>query len=783
MTERYQGILKGCQTERGFGFVKVPSLQSDVFIHAKYMPGKQQPVDGQKIEFSVEETEKGPQARKVKVLFTLGPTPYTFVPVQVEKSEEDGYSDSTASTFEVPGHDGAQIGSRISGKLKLTLTAHTPLLVGARRITLQDNNRNVVEPWRLNDEHKSVVLAGSSLKGMIRHYLSALLNAPMERVYEQYFSYRPNLAFAGDGGIKFEPREAVIEKEPDQSGEGMKVRLLGKGRQAIFVRSKAIGVIKSATDNGLLPEGTEISELKFKKQRIFRDSRASWRANIEYQLLRYNGGISGIVDDKGQGEFSRLHGENGGRGTGLYKAVLAPTNGESKIVQPHIVKAYQKTQQELADTKHGHSSSRNPIIGNDKDRAASSLKDAKALKLLKPGTLIYVEVDNSGNVVSFGHHFRYRWGYRDTVRKLDRAGKNPRVRPELSVPEEPPELTEDGYAASLTAARALFGYAADEELHGKVFSDSFQRLAGRVSLNHAVEVLEERKTREEHRFVHDPRPANDSDPTLLPLKELGSPKASAVEFYIQQRESDNEQGRLTTYGDLVDDSVPASRLAGRKFYRHQPVDVKSGAPYLAHTKDEKANSRAPLVHCVSQPGAQFRFTLRFQDLDEVELGALLFVLGIQHADQFKKGTAPPQELVDTPKYALKLGYARPLGFGSVTCALEKVELLSRDGATANAPVSMQSVKCPTEWRQTYVQKFLDKARDSANLPPNLDICLDAWSYAGRSSADYPREDDNIFTFHTDLRRAHAKSRRLSGGGNSLTDYTELVKPETGGGNE
>ena len=822
MTIRHIGKLKNCNSQKRYGFVSAKGYPKGVFVHANYMPEEKPPINEQKIEFSVIETERGAQARDIKVLSTPESrqisnngrssagssstiagrqpggrglanaghtaTPYTFVPVEVKKDSEDGYSYPTASVFHAPGHDGTQCSGRVSGKLKLTLTAHTPLLVGGRHFKQPGEDKNIIEPWRLKDQHKRVLLAGSSLKGMIRHHVSALLNAPMEKVYEQYFSYRPNLDLPRQGSrTRLEFREAVIESAPDESGHGMSIRVLGQGRQAIFVRSGALSklqpIASSAGDK--LPAGVAIPQVTYdsdpRRRRLYPNG-PGWQTDREYQLIKYNGGIAGIVDAHNHGEFSRLHDDNGG--IELYKAVLAPTNGKSTHVEHHIVEAYRKTQQELADTNHGHSSSRNPNIGTDNAKARQakeSLEDAKGLHLLKPDNLIYVEINDAGAIVSFGHHFRYRWGYRDTVRKLNRIDDDAHTRPELAMHyDEGVGVTEDGYSAELTAARAIFGYAADDDLHGKIFTGSFQRLAGRLSFNHAVEVVEKEKDKDADRFVHH------SGSPLLPLKELGSPKASAVEFYIRQRREENDNGRLSTYGDLVEhpDAAPQSRdescLAGRKFYRHQPAAERSSAPYLASTPDEVNNNRASLAHCASQPGTQFRVTLRFQDLNQIELGALLFVLGIQHAKEFRAGKTPSNEAPDNPTYALKLGYARPLGFGSVTFALDGAETIAQEQTNGKTVIHMEQVDDPAQWRQACIQAFLDKVKTESGLSPHLDTCLEAWSYAGRKDAAYPRKDDGeIFDFHTDLRRRHSKARRVAGKAGGPMNETVLADPAYG----
>ena len=709
------------------------------------------------------------------------PIPYTFVPVEVSSPSSDQPARATAELFDVPGHSGESLEpARISGKLRLTMTAHTPLLVGSRRFKEEKQPEgSIVTPWRLADRSDRVVIPGSSLKGMIRHYLSALLNAPMEKVQEQYFSYRPNLGLPQEERPTdaFRWREAVIERAPDAEGNDMKVRVLPPGRQSFFLlhgRHKQLGL----EVGDVRPFRHEFGNLSTSRPRKRRG---------DYQLIRYNGGIAGVVSETGEGTFSKLHAERQHKNTEedgkkrgkpprkvkLHDHVLTPTKiGKRHTVSQRVVRAYQRTQGELADTDFGHSSSRNPNIGSDrekgkskKQRATKSLQRAKALRLLKRHTLIYVELNANDEIVSFGHHFRYRWAYRDSIRKLARGSNRPATRPEVGV-DASRESSE-----RLTAARAIFGYAVDSEIHDD-FKPDYSSVAGRIALNHGLEVLAGGRNTKEERFVH-----NESS-RFLQMKELSSPKASAVEFYIQQRPDDNEAGCLTTYGDLDDGGQ--SLLAGRKFYRHQPPAAKTTC-YLASTQKQDDAKRASIAHCVSTPGAQFRFTLRYQDLSPVELGALLYVLGIQHADDFEREDVPEQEHVDDPNYALKIGFGRPLGLGSVTLSLDEAECLETIKSGNEAVVDLQPVTDVTGWRQRHIKAFLDEAQAKPGLSPNRRVCLDAWSYAGRGLAAYPTvtKEGKVYTFHTLLRRDHSVARRTRPV-EAINESVGLAKPSRGG---
>ena len=69
MSERIQGTVKWFSSVKGYGFITRES-GDDVFVHysAVQADGFRKLEEGQKVEFSVEETPKGPQAVNVVIL-------------------------------------------------------------------------------------------------------------------------------------------------------------------------------------------------------------------------------------------------------------------------------------------------------------------------------------------------------------------------------------------------------------------------------------------------------------------------------------------------------------------------------------------------------------------------------------------------------------------------------------------------------------------------------------------------------------------------------------------
>lgn len=66
-TERIQGTVKWFNTTKGYGFISPDDGGKDVFVHysAIKMEGYAYLDEGDRVEFSVEDSPKGPQAANV----------------------------------------------------------------------------------------------------------------------------------------------------------------------------------------------------------------------------------------------------------------------------------------------------------------------------------------------------------------------------------------------------------------------------------------------------------------------------------------------------------------------------------------------------------------------------------------------------------------------------------------------------------------------------------------------------------------------------------------------
>jgi len=586
--------------------------------------------------------------------------PYSFWPIDLHNTVKD-----------IPiWHDGSSDEEVYSGELLCTLTALTPLLVGNQRFTVQEaivaelpvtNNvkqeKAILEPLRLTDGR--VLLTGSSLKGMLRNHLSALLNAPMDRVKEHHYTYRPNLDFNSKEKVKYEARPAIVTKI---DGEHIEVNILPNARSAVF-REKPSNA----------------------------------------KTFVYHGGIDG------EGILARAHAKAENKKGGAYTQAYVSQQDIDKAIPltiPLVVyQAYQKTQQVLADDKEGH------LTTHPLKKAFIENKVAQAIKnneKLKKDQLIYVEVELDNNstptkITSMGHHFRYRWAYRDSIRYANAIQpKHKSLRPELdAVTQE-----QDG---NLTGARLLFGFVnnSDESKH------LIEKLAGRIAINHAIS-------------QPDPKFLNPKNNHWVFLKILGQPKASAAEHYLKQP----KVGLMMTYGDLPNQS--GGQLAGRKVYLHQPAAATDASCYEDVDIETQNSDQSTLVRYVSAPGSTFRFTVRFARLRDWEVGALIVALNPYRLKD--KATAG--------QYALKLGYGRPLGLGSVSITIDAMRL------NGQSVTDLEAAFVP--WITAIRSKLSDTAIKS---------WLDLLSYQGKQRTYPTAADQTIFNYHTKIRRDYSKDRR------------------------
>ncbi|MBW2030883.1 MAG: TIGR03986 family CRISPR-associated RAMP protein, partial [Deltaproteobacteria bacterium] len=177
------------------------------------------------------------------------------------------------------------------------------------------------------------------------------------------------------------------------------------------------------------------------------------------------------------------------------------------------------------------------------------------------------------------------------------------------------------------------------------------------------------------------------------LAILSTPKPTTTPFYLL-----NSEGQPDA---TVNYDTDGARLRGRKFYRYQ------GQANPDEYQRNEASDQNRTVRSTLLPGATFTFTLDFENLAPLELGALLYALELEEG-MFHR-----------------LGYAKPLGFGSVKVTVESVQILDWE-------TRLQSLEQDAGWQPIdgtrHKQEFLERCKifTERGSPTYWPICGRCW---------------------------------------------------------
>ncbi|MBM7844808.1 TIGR03986 family CRISPR-associated RAMP protein [Herpetosiphon giganteus] len=120
---------------------------------------------------------------------------------------------------------------------------------------------------------------------------------------------------------------------------------------------------------------------------------------------------------------------------------------------------------------------------------------------------------------------------------------------------------------------------------------------------------------------------------------LASPKPTTFQHYLTQEAT--ELKSLRHYGD---DRTDTTIRGHKQYWHHGRFNAAE-----RHDPEASADSTQSTQLRPVKAGVEFQFHVTFENLSDVELGALIYVL----------------ELAASPHYRLKLGMGKPYGFGSI----------------------------------------------------------------------------------------------------------------------
>ena len=184
-----------------------------------------------------------------------------------------------------------------------------------------------------------------------------------------------------------------------------------------------------------------------------------------------------------------------------------------------------------------------------------------------------------------------------------------------------PEKEEDRKPI-IDIAESIFGYVRRDKR-----KDSDQALAGRIFVSDAMYTSKD--------------DVWDQEQAIIP-QILTGPKPTTFQHYLVQPQETNAEKRL-----LKHYASQGTVIRGHKFYWH-----KGSNPQIRHPNPQDAQENHETQITKIKPinvGVSFEFNIYFENLSEIELGALLWVLEVAQDDN----------------YRLSLGMGKPLGMGAI----------------------------------------------------------------------------------------------------------------------
>ncbi len=234
--------------------------------------------------------------------------------------------------------------------------------------------------------------------------------------------------------------------------------------------------------------------------------------------------------------------------------------------------------------------------------------------------VFYIPPTQGSQVFYFGHNPFFR-----IPAVIEEGGTRRAVTPRDCIPQD---VRDDPKHYDM--AEAIFGFIGKGDKSVEQ-GDKHRAYASRVSVSDAV-VVE--------------APDGCYEDEIVP-KILSGPKPTTFQHYLEQPgEAYKDKSKLRHYGS------PGAKIRGHKLYWRRRCEMKNVQEDPQKVPKEAVRSGKDTQHTIIRPvkaGVRFKFTVRFENLTDAELGALAWAL----------------YLPSSPEHRHQLGMGKPYGMGVV----------------------------------------------------------------------------------------------------------------------
>jgi len=553
--------------------------------------------------------------------------PYNFIPLP------DEVLLSPESVDELPTHDCYHHEERHTGRIDCTFVTRSPLYVRSAvnlkfykdwpnglddLYSNEEDSKNYASFFNL-DELQHPVVPGSSLRGMIRGLMEIVTHGHMRWVGD-----KPTFTFRAVAAPRTDPLSEPYQRVIGRFSRNVEAGYLEKRGKEWFVRP-------AKTTRELNFSGEKSSYLKVREGVINGDAVKGFRrfdapsyepkwfpVCFEVEIGKRGNAYVDQIADMG-GAYSHV-GVLVCSGNMLETAdgtTKSPRKNHSLVLGPNLkADLIQIDNRAIEDYKAGLTDFQNEQLD------AWGGKEMGCLRDRAPIFFVAEEAENGDEVIRY---FGYTPNFRIPARIAgsDRASNPLDFVPAHLRSGEAPDITE-----------SVFGWV-EEDKDGL----SGQR-ASRVFIGDATFVKAD-----DGIWLRD---------NPLTLHTLSGPKPTTFQHYLVQDKSKGHDpdnvSRLAHFGS----SPHETEVRGYK--RYWP---KGESPDIEASEKERKHPKQLTRVRPAKPGVHFSFSIRFENLSDVELGALLWTLRL--ANEASK----PEELA-TQKYCHMLGMGKSLGMGVIS---------------------------------------------------------------------------------------------------------------------
>ncbi|MCL1473251.1 TIGR03986 family CRISPR-associated RAMP protein [Argonema antarcticum] len=545
--------------------------------------------------------------------------------------------------------------NRHTGTIKCTLTTSSPLYIRCgmfqddfakfggksdEELTEEEEKEKSknLAPFFENPANQYSTIPGSSLRGMLRSLVEIISYSKIDKVADKQLIYR---AFADTTSLGEFYRDRLLQEE----GERQYSFLMQAG-YLIKTQQGSGWAIQPAKN---LVEGTsfvkiDISQIKNLVKSRWHEIKHASKVTVHVESMTWHphkGGFIELYYAKAVppfGHHSKHQGvlvETGGMpGKKKMECVIGLPDDDAQLIH---IPDYPESM--IQDYKEQLTKEQKKLLGKD--------------GVLKPMHPVFYLMEE-GKLVFFGHTMMFRLPYKESIKNFI-PEPNYKFLPDYSYNSPTLDLTE-----------AIFGFVKDTK------QKEHQAQVGRVFISDA----KCQKPAAEDIWL------KGNAIQSIPLKILDTPKPTTFQHYLVQDSDKPEQ--LRHYASSSKETI----IRGHKVYWHKG---NVGESKIEDKKSSRTDIK-PIKENVS-----FDFTIWFENLSEVELGALLWVLNIA-ADK---------------NYRLSLGMGKPLGMGAAQIITSEFSLSIRHHRythlfqDCNWETGNNFNIDPNEVKETCLQKFED----------------------------------------------------------------------------